>query len=178
MVERADALQLRTREGPCLDTIAQGALVYAEDLAGDPRWPTFGPAAADIGVRSLLALRLSAGETLGALNLYARYPSAFGAVDRAKGVVLSGLAGLAMFLAQEHARDERRAEDLHHALVTRELIGQAQGILMERERITSEQAFDILRRASQHLNVKLHDVARHLVDTGERPNTGLSRGAP
>jgi AmiR/NasT family two-component response regulator len=58
------------------------------------------------------------------------------------------------------------------ALGTRELIGQAQGILMEREHITSQQAFDILRRASQHLNIKLREVAQDLVDTGERPSDG------
>ena len=56
--------------------------------------------------------------------------------------------------------------------MSRELIGQAQGILMEHERVTAEQAFDILRRASQHLNEKLRDVAQNLVDTGESPNTG------
>jgi AmiR/NasT family two-component response regulator len=56
--------------------------------------------------------------------------------------------------------------------VTREIIGEAKGILMERERITSDQAFDVLRRASQHLNLKLRDIAQSLVDTGERPDTG------
>jgi AmiR/NasT family two-component response regulator len=57
-------------------------------------------------------------------------------------------------------------------LGTRETIGEALGILMERERITADQAFDVLRRASQHLNVKLRDIAQNLVDTGETPNTG------
>ena len=56
--------------------------------------------------------------------------------------------------------------------MTRQLIGQAEGILIERERISSDDAFDILRRASQHLNVKLREIARSLVETGERPDTG------
>jgi hypothetical protein len=172
LVVEVDALQLRSGRGPCLDAIAQGTVIYAEDLAVDARWGEFGADAAAMGVRSTLALYLSSNGTLGALNLYARYPSAFGAVDRAKGLVLAGLAGLAMFLAQSHEKDARRTEDLHHALASRELIGQAQGILMERERITGEQAFDILRQASQHLNVKLREVAQDLVDTGERPETG------
>jgi len=73
---------------------------------------------------------------------------------------------------------EHQAASLHVALANREMIGQAQGILMERERITAEEAFDILRRASQHLNVKLRDVARNLVETGERPDTGGKSGTP
>jgi len=68
--------------------------------------------------------------------------------------------------------EERRAENLAAALVTRELIGQAQGILIERERITPDQAFVVLRQASQHLNIKLREVAQNLVETGERPDTG------
>ena len=173
LVGNADALQIEAGEGPCLDAIAQGAPCYAEDLADDPRWPRFGPAAAAAGIRCLLALHLSDDGTFGALGLYARYPSAFGAVDRAKGLILAGLAGLALVLARTHDRNAVREENLHQALATRALIGQAQGILMERERVTAEQAFSILRQASQHLNIKLREVAQSLVDTGERPRTGL-----
>jgi len=175
LVTDLEASQLRAESGPCLDVIAQGVPVYAEDLALDPRWPVFRAEAAELGVRSLLALRLSADGTLGALNLYAQYPSAFGAVDRAKALVLAGLAGIALSLAKDRDEDVRQAENMRHALVTRELVGQAQGILMERERITAEQAFGILRRASQHLNVKLREVAQDLVDTGERPVTGPAK---
>jgi AmiR/NasT family two-component response regulator len=82
------------------------------------------------------------------------------------------MAGFACSTARSHEDDERRTENLHAALVTRELIGQAQGILIERERISADQAFHVLRQASQHLNVKLREVAQDLVDTGERPDTG------
>jgi AmiR/NasT family two-component response regulator len=115
---------------------------------------------------------LSADGTRGALNLYARYPNAFGVVDRGKGLVLAILAGVALSAAEVHDEEEHRTVNLQAALVSRELIGQAEGILMERERITADQAFDILRRASQHLNIKLRDVAQSLVDSGETPNTG------
>jgi len=124
------------------------------------------------GVRCILALRLYADGTLGALNLYARYPGAFGATDRAKGVIFATLAGLALGGAEAHEADDRRADNLHQALATREIIGQAQGILMERDRITADQAFDILLRASQRLNVKLREVAEGLVDTGDSPTSG------
>jgi len=96
-------------------------------------------------------------------------PAAFGATDRAKGLIFATLAGIALDTAEQRADDEKRYDNLHQALRTRELIGQAQGILMERERITGDQAFDVLRRASQHLNIKIREVARTLIETGETP---------
>ena len=176
IVAEVDALQLRTGEGPCLDAIAHKLTFYADELGTDPRWPNFGPEAAAMGMRSLLALPMATDGTLGALNLYARYPQAFGVIDRARGLLLASMAGFACSTACSHEDEERRAENLHAALVTRELIGQAQGILIERERISADQAFHVLRQASQHLNVKLREVAQDLVDTGERPDTGSHRG--
>jgi transcriptional regulator with GAF, ATPase, and Fis domain len=172
IVLEVDALQQLSEEGPCLDAITQQIMVYAEDLGTDQRWAHFGPEAQSAGIRSALALPLVDQSRRGALNLYARYSSAFGVVDRGKAVILTSLATLALSAAHLHENEERRAENLHLALRSRELIGQAEGILMQRERITAAEAFDILRRASQHLNRKLREVAQDLVDTGEGPNTG------
>jgi GAF domain-containing protein len=172
VVEEIDALQRESGQGPCLDAIAQRVMVYGDDLHGDGRWPKFGPRAAERGIRSALALPLTTNGTMGAVNLYARYPAAFGVVDRAKGVILASLASVALNAAHSLEDEERRIENLHSALSSREVIGQAQGILMERERIAADQAFDVLRRASQYLNIKLREVAQTLVDTGERPDTG------
>lgn len=171
MVGEIDALQHQSGEGPCLDAIANRTSFYADDLGEDLRWARFGPEATARGMRSLLALPLS-GNGAGALNLYASYPRAFGAVDRARGLLLASLAGLALSSAHSHEDEARLADSLHAALRTRELIGQAQGILIERERITADQAFEILRRASQHRNRRLREVAQDLVDTGEQPDTG------
>lgn len=170
-----DALQSRCGQGPALDVIADGLIVYAVDLESESRWRRFASRAAANGVRSVLSLPLVSDRTLGALTLSARYPQAFGVVDRARGVLLAALAALAFTSAQTHEEDERREADLHAALATREVIGQAQGILIERERVTADQAFDILRRASQHLNQKLRDVAQDLVDTGEPPGADRRR---
>ncbi len=172
-VVELDSLQFETDQGPCLDAVSEGGSFYAEDLADDPRWPKFGPAATAAGIRSVLAFSLST-QRLSALNLYAHLPAAFGATDRAKGLIFATLAGLALDSAESRQDDEKRVENLHVALRTRELIGQAQGILMEREHITADQAFDVLRRASQHLNLKLREVAETLVQTGETPHTGSS----
>lgn len=172
-----DRAQVDADEGPCLDALARGSTHYAVDLTVDPRWPTFGPAAVAAGVRSVLAYSLSS-ERLSALNLYARLPAAFGATDRAQGQLFATLARLALDSAEERAADDKRAGHLTEALRTRELIGQAQGILMERERITADQAFDVLRRASQHMNLKLRQVAATLVETGESPASETSRPPP
>jgi hypothetical protein len=171
IVIEVDALQHGTGEGTCLDAIAERAVFYADDLAASTRWPIFGTLAEAIGVRSAMAVALSADGTRGALNLYSRSPAAFGALDRANAMILAILADHALSNAQEHDEEEQQIDNLQKGLRTREVIGQAQGILMERERITPDQAFDILRRASQRLNVKLRDVAQTLVDTGERPQT-------
>lgn len=172
IVIEMDALQRRAGQGPCLDAIAHRLVFYVEDLTSDLRWPEFCPLADAVGIRSMLALPLFSDTQRGALNLYARFPIAFGVVDRAKAAILVALASLALSIAQSHEDEERRTLALESALRTREIIGEALGILMERERISSDQAFDILRRASQHLNVKLREVAQNLVDTGEDPNTG------
>lgn len=167
-----DALQKQLGEGPCLDAMAHRAPVYAEDLAETTPWPRFAPAAVEAGVRSIFALSLSANQTLGALNCYSGYPRAFGGADRARAVMLATLAALALSNAEERRAEDTRIADLEAGLVTRTVIGQAQGILMERERIGADQAFDILRRASQRLNVKLRDIAQGLVDTEEGRATG------
>ncbi len=94
IVDEVDALQLSTGHGPCLDAIAQKLTFYADELGTDPRWPEFGPEAEAKGMRSLLALPMATDGTLGALNLYARYPQAFGVLDRARGLLLASMVGL------------------------------------------------------------------------------------
>jgi hypothetical protein len=170
VVAQLDALQTELGEGPCVDTLAGADSVYVHELDGDGTWPQFGPQAVAAGMRSVLAYRLFAStDTFGSLQLYARLPGAFNVTDRAQGLIFATHAGLALSLAQTHDEERGRSDNLQVALVSREIIGQAQGILMERERITAEQAFDVLRRASQELNIKLRDVAQDLVDTGLIP---------
>jgi GAF domain-containing protein len=175
-VREVDTMQYETGQGPCLDAIARGESFYAEDLLTDSRWPDFGPKAAEAGMRSLLSFCLFGKTTLGALNLYAQIPRAFGATDRAKGLIFATHAGVALAAARDIedanealAVEIARLEDLHGALASRQVIGRAEGILMQRELITADQAFDLLRRASQHLNTKLREVAQYVVDTGDLP---------
>jgi hypothetical protein len=175
IVVKIDALQHSTGEGPCLDAIAYRLIFYADDLERDLRWLHFAPQASKAGIRSVLALPLSDEAQPGALNLYAHYPLAFGVVDRAKAAILVSMASVALSVAHSHEDEERRVENLQTALASRETIGEAIGILMERERITANQAFDILRRASQHLSVRLREVAENLIATRVEPDTGPPR---
>lgn len=179
LVRRVDELQLVTGEGPCLDAVTSSSPYdVSDDLAADPRYPRFGPQAATLGIRSALALRLVTDRRLGAMNLYSDRSHAFEVVDRAKAVILATHCSTALEAAQTRALEaEANRHDLRAALASRGVIGQAQGILMERERLTAEQAFDVLRRASQELNVKLRVVAQRLVDTGEDPRSDQAWGA-
>ena len=172
IVIEIDAAQHRSGEGPYLDAVSTGAAVYAGDLADDARYPTFGAHAKAAGIRSALAFPVLIDGVRGALILYARLPLAYGATDRGKGVILATLAGVALSSVAHRHDMEQRNVNLQQAMLYREVIGQAQGILMEREHITADQAFAILRRASQHLNEKLRDVARTLVETGQVPQGG------
>ena len=126
---------------------------------------------------SLLSFRLFIEEnefeerTMGALNLYSRQRGAFDQAAREVGLILASHASVALAGAQALAHEKEHVANLDKALLSRDVIGQAKGILMERQHLTAEQAFDLLRRGSQHLNVKLRDVADRVTETGERPPT-------
>jgi transcriptional regulator with GAF, ATPase, and Fis domain len=161
LVERIDRVQYQAGEGPCLDAARRHKTVRCDDLRADARWPRFAHQAAGMGVLSVLSLQLFAGEdSFGALNLYAGTAAAFGPDSESTGILLASHAALAMTAARTEA-------GLLTALDSREMIGQAKGILMERYKITGVQAFALLVASSQAVNRKLRDIAWHLVATGE-----------
>ncbi len=159
LASRLDELQYSSGEGPCIDAMRGRDVVRVDDLPTDPRWPTFGPAAAEaFGVRSVLAYRLYAGDrTMGALNLYSSQPAAFDGGERTAdlGFLFASHAGVALAGAQA-------LEGLRAALESRETISVAMGILMARQQVTRAQAFDVLRRASQRENIKLREIAARI----------------
>jgi hypothetical protein len=164
---RIDEIQSETGEGPCISAARDHHVVVSDDLASDDRWPTFGPrAAAELGVRSALSLQLylhrSDDDRFGALNLYSRRTDAFDGSSIALAEVFA--AHCSTTLAAAIAR-----EGAGTALASRDLIGQAKGILMATRRVTATEAFELLRRASQDHNLKLRDVAEHVTLTGTVP---------
>lgn len=158
LVEKADALQYEFGEGPCLQAIWSHDTFIVDDMEQDPRWPNWGPQAAALGLRSLLAVRLfTHGETLGALNVYASSPRRFDDEDVAVAHIFAAHASVALAAA-------RQEEHLRKAIDARHVIGQAQGILMERFDIDADRAFNVLRRYSQDRNVKLRTIAEEVID--------------
>jgi len=156
-----DALQSQTGQGPCLDAAFKAEVVAVPDMATDTRWPDFASQAAQAGVGSMLSFRLFvSGDDLGAMNLYNRTPGAFNEESRDIGSPFAAHAAVA--LAQVQQRDNVQA-----AMDTRDLIGQAKGILMERHKLTGTQAFQLLITVSQHRNIKLREVADELVSGGQ-----------
>jgi GAF domain-containing protein len=163
-LRRLDELQFDLKEGPCFDALRTHETVCSSDLATDPRWPRWGPLVAEeIGVFSIVSYRLfTSGDTLGAMNLYARKPAAFDADDIFDGEALAAHVAVAL-AASEHV------EHLQIAISNRTVIGRAEGILMERFDIPPAQAFAVLRRVSQRRNVRLNRVAEDLVRTRQTP---------
>lgn len=162
-----DALQQEAGEGPCLDTVYEQQTVRVDDMGTERRWPAFAERAAAAGVGSLMSFQLYVtGDNLGALNLYAASPGVFDEESEHIGLLFAAHAAVAYAAA-------KRESQLLRAVSTRELIGQAQGILMERHKITADQAFGRLVQASQSANVKLREVAEQLVETGQEPDTPL-----
>jgi GAF domain-containing protein len=159
-----DRLQEHLGKGPCVTALREADVVRIDDVLTDDRWPDFAEGAAQLGLRSLFACRLATPrDVLGALNLYATTPHAFDADSQHLAVGYATHVGLAL-----SALDKER--NLRKAIESRETIGQAMGILMERHRITASQAFDLMVHVSQRSNVKLRAIAEELVRTGVLPS--------
>ena len=161
---KVDAIQYETGEGPCLDAIRHQEVYRTGDLSQERRWPHFAARAQrEVGVTSMLSFRLFVeGDTLGALNLYSKGSDAFDDEATRIGSVFAAHAAVALSSALHD-------EQMEEALQSRDIIGQAKGMIMAREGVTADQAFDMLRRASQRLNVKLRDVASGMVSAGGTP---------
>jgi hypothetical protein len=168
-----DQAQYDAAEGPCLDAV-EAPIVYAPAFP-DTRWPTLSSRPVELGAQSAASYCLAAASaatagtrgTGGSLNTYGVQPDAFSNEAQEIGLILAAHASMAAGAVRERGALQDVAENLNKALLSRDVIGQAKGILMERLKIGPEDAFDILRRSSNRLNQKLHAVALALTETGE-----------
>ena len=162
-----DRLQSETGEGPCIDAIRDHGVFQTGRLSHEVRWPNFARRAnAASGIESILSIRLFVeANTMGSLNLYSAEPDAFDDHDVAFGAVFASHAAVAWSTS-------RTIDNLRAGLQTRELIGEAVGILMARQDISEAEAFDILTRASQRLNIKLRLIAEDVVHPKGPPTAG------
>lgn len=162
-VAQCDKLQQELREGPCLNAIWQQHTVIINEMSSDARWPRFTARAAELGFGSLISFRLFIrDDSLGALNLYSAAGEHLNNEAEIIGEVFATHAAIALAGARHHRQ-------MNEALASRDMIGQAKGLLMQRENVTGQQAFDMLVRASQASNIKLTDVAAWLIDEHENP---------
>ena len=163
-VKRADDLQYSLDEGPCVDAMKTGDTFEVRSMASEDRWPRYSPAALELGVHSSIGIPLMAeGGTVGALNVFAWSDDAFTDEDRRVAREIAEQVDVVLANAVAFHEKTLLADQLQQAVETRETIGKAVGILMEREGINDEQAFAMLRTASQNSNLKLRDLAAELV---------------
>ncbi|MCU1603953.1 MAG: hypothetical protein JWP46_418 [Modestobacter sp.] len=158
--------------GPCLHAASTGELIEIADAQADTRWRDYLDRAVERGALGSLSVPLPVTEGVaGALNIYARKPNAFDEDSRSAATRFAPYAAVAVsnMRAYQDARD--MADNLQAALESRAVIDQAKGILMERHKLTADQAFQLLARASMHTNTKLRTVADNLVLTGQLPGT-------
>ncbi|MCA1671900.1 MAG: GAF and ANTAR domain-containing protein [Actinobacteria bacterium] len=173
-----DEVQYGHDHGPCLTAMRTGKSVVITDLAQDSRWGNYQSDALAHGIVSALSLALDAGQGVrGALNLYAARPEVFGADRQQRAEGFAAEASRALRLAVRLSDQVRLTRHLETAMATRSVIDQAIGVIMAQNRCTADDAFDILRRASNHRNIKLRDVAGGLVTrvSGKTPHLGVAQ---
>ena len=167
-----DEAQYDRGHGPCLHAARTGEMVEITDMRTDSRWPDYTPQAVEHGALSSLSVPLAIDDNeqvAGALNIYARRPHVFNEESRTAATRFGPYAAIAAGNLRAYLSERDRADNLQAALKTRGVIDQAKGILMDRHKITADQAFQVLAQMSMKANRKLQAVADDLVHTGELP---------
>jgi hypothetical protein len=161
---KLDALQEEFQEGPCAQAAVADTVVRTDDFRSEGRWPRYAPAAAELGVLAGLSFKLFTAErTAGALNLFSFRPNVWDTDAETIGTVLAAHAAAAILAG-------RHDQEMQAALASRDRIGQAKGVIMERFGVDEVRAFEMLRVLSQESNSKLVDIAQQVLDTRDQSN--------
>jgi PAS domain-containing protein len=164
IASKCDQSQIDLGDGPIIEVIADHRLRRIDDLDDDPRWPRFAAQASRLGMRSLLVCELPVLRSgSGTLNLYSEDPRAFTPIAELVAPVFAARASLALSHADQ-------VFNLRRAVASRQQIGQAVGILMERHKLDEQAAFKRLIAASQAAHLKIRDIAARISQTGEEPD--------
>jgi GAF domain-containing protein len=167
----ADELQYEHGAGPCMDAGGAGVLLRVDDMRTEERWPEYVAHLVETTeVRSSLSIPLPyQGSSIGALNNYSTQPSAFALPESlSAGLEVAEIVAVAVANADAHAQLGEQARNMGLAMESRAVIEQAKGVLMAQRHVDADQAFEILREASQRYNRKLRDIARGIVE-GTQP---------
>jgi hypothetical protein len=169
LAARGDERQYELDDGPCLEAMRTGEVVAVVDMAAERRWGNYPQRALDAGVRSSLSLPLTVRDRgRGALNLYSSRPHVFTDAEQRRAESWAAQASGALAVAWRMAEREEVVDHLNRGMVTRQVIGQAVGLLMAQRRCTSDEAFELLKGASQRSNLKVREVAQRMVDGHEQ----------
>lgn len=162
---RIDGIQYDNGEGPCLTSLVEQRVVHLGSIAEETRWPAFVRAALEAGISSILSMPLQAkSKVSGAINFYSREPGFFDEAQRRSAERFARQASVLLANASDYTDAARLNKNLQEALKTRDVIGQAKGILMMSRNCDPDAAFEILKSISQETNIKLRDVAEGIVD--------------
>jgi GAF domain-containing protein len=165
MALAADELQYERGYGPCMDAGRGNVVLRVDDMRQESRWPDYVSRVLDTGVRSSLSVPLPfQGASIGALNIYSTRPEAFaGPESLDAGLQVAEAIAVAVVNADAHAQVREQARNMRMAMDSRAVIEQAKGVLMAQRHVDADQAFDMLREASQRYNRKLRDIAEGIV---------------
>jgi anti-anti-sigma factor len=170
-----DSDQYATGEGPCLDAYAEGRWFHVESLAAETRWPSFIPRARELGINAILSNPLLTAERpVGAINIYSRTRSAFSEKEQELAAVIASEASNILQSAGVDVSDDLPTERFRDALESRQVIARAEGVLMERDGVSAEDAFSALRNFSRHINRPLVEWAGDIVDSTQRRQEDLT----
>ena len=167
LADAGDQIQYAEQEGPCLDAAMQERWIYTPDLKSTKRWPRSSIRLVnELGVASMfscrLALEAAPHHTLGGINMYATRPDAFSDQDQMLAILLSSLGAVVVDASRQQA-------NLRAAIESRQLIGEAIGIMRAQRSMSREEAFTALSKASQRMNIKLRDLAEQIADGAHGP---------
>ncbi|TKJ20949.1 antitermination regulator [Blastococcus sp. CCUG 61487] len=166
LAQVADELQYEQGYGPCMDAARGGVILRIDDTETEQRWPDYIPRVRAHGVRSSLSVPLPyQGSSIGGLNMYSRRPRAFASPESLEaGLDVAETIAVVVANADAHAQLSDHARNMRLAMESRAVIEQAKGVLMAQRHVTAEQAFEILREASQRYNRKLREIALGIVE--------------
>jgi len=171
MALAADELQYEHGYGPCMDAGRGNVVLRVDDMRTETRWPHYVERVLETGVRSSLSVPLPyQGASIGALNVYSTEPQSFASPESLEaGLQVAEAVAVAVVNADAHAQVRDEARNMRLAMDSRAVIEQAKGVLMAQRHVDADEAFDILREASQRYNRKLRDIAQGIVaSTQER----------
>ena len=171
-----DAGQYATGEGPCVDASNEGRSFSTESLDQETRWPSFTPKARELGIAAILSNPLLVeGRPVGALNIYSRTAAAFSYHEQQLAAIFASEASLILENAGADVSDDELSMRLQETLQSRQVIARAEGVIMEREGISADDAYRLLVDFSRIGSQPLRQRAVDVVDSTRRPQSNPSK---